>query len=187
MAKERWLPIPGFEGYYEVSDQGRVRSVDRIVETLNSPRVHLKGRLLKASLNTKGYRSVQLHRNNIGKHYLVCHLVLTTFVGPRPPGAFRLHNDDDRLNDCLSNLRYGTSSDNARDRIRNGRNHYSRRTHCKNGHEFTPENTYQKSGSHRVCRECRRISARKSYRIHGKIRPSRAKAPKVSAARVDQS
>lgn len=73
-----------------------------------------------------------------------------------------LHWDDDPRNNRVENLRYGTARDNQLDLIRNGKNHYRNRTHCAQGHEFTPENVYRPPSrpSKRMCRTCIRDRSR---------------------------
>lgn len=122
---ERWLPVLGFEGLYEVSDLGRVRAVER---TLCYERICPSGRvvqvrrhypavLLKPGTVKSGHKLVVLGRGN---PRLVHRLVLDAFVGPRPPGKEALHGDGDPANNRLTNLRWGTRSENMRDAIRHG-------------------------------------------------------------------
>lgn len=122
---ERWRPIPGFEGLYEVSDHGRVRSVDRVHSydrtcrdgrTVTVERTH-KGRLLRPGTVTSGHQLVVLGRGN---SRLVHALVLTAFVGPRPDGHDSCHIDGDPAHNHLTNLRWGTRSENMQDAIRHG-------------------------------------------------------------------
>lgn len=68
-------------------------------------------------------------------------LVANSFLGPRPAGLDTLHIDGDKTNNAVTNLRYGTRSENELDKVRHGTHHHSAKTHCKSGHEFTPENT----------------------------------------------
>ena len=66
---------------------------------------------------------------------------MEAFAGPCPGGLEIRHLDGDAANNRLSNLAYGTSSENGYDITRHGRNNHANKTHCDNGHEFTPENT----------------------------------------------
>ena len=150
---ERWLPVPGYEGVYEVSDLGRVRSMDR----LDSRGRKRRGRVLSPRKTTRDHRSISLCLNAVSRSFQVHHLVLTAFVGPRPEGLEGCHWDDDPTNNCLSNLRWDTRSANVRDSVRNGTHHMARVTHCPEGHAYTPENTYVYPRGNRACRECRRI------------------------------
>lgn len=78
-------------------------------------------RPLKVRLNRTGYHRAVLYAGLIRREEFVHLLVLEAFVGPRPEGLFGLHKDDDRSNNSLSNLYYGTSQQNWADRKRNGR------------------------------------------------------------------
>lgn len=116
--KEQWKQIPGYPGY-EVSDQGRVRSVDRYVETSNGQRRFYRGQMLRPGrMNEQGHVSVALgKRNSVCVHVAV----LTAFKGPCPPGCEGLHGDGDGSNNRLTNLRWGTRSENNRDITRAGK------------------------------------------------------------------
>lgn len=109
---ERWLPAIGFEGRYEVSDLGRVRSFMRGT-----------GRVLLPDVGRNGYHRVALWggiRANTKKH-LVHRLVLAAFVGPSPAGMEARHKDGDSGNNSLSNLEWATHSDNLKDRTGHGK------------------------------------------------------------------
>jgi hypothetical protein len=161
-AGERWLPIPGWEGFYEVSDCGRVRSLARMVQRSTGAMHPVKSRFLTPRKATRTeHLSVALTRNNQCSNHSVHRLVMAAFVGPCPEGLEVLHRDDNPRNNHLGNLRYGTRSENHRDRVRNGIHHNARRTHCIRGHEFTPDNTiYSKNSKrfgNRACRTCKRL------------------------------
>jgi hypothetical protein len=154
---EKWRPVVGYEGFYEVSDHGRVRGVDRIVKcgAYGGTRPQY-GQVLLPSSNGLGRYQVGLNKEGRQRLYQVHRLILAAFIGPCPLGREGLHWDDDTSNNHLSNLRYGTRSENRHDRVRNGRDQNARRTHCIHGHEFTPENTYlsiKRPGS-RQCKAC---------------------------------
>jgi hypothetical protein len=150
---ERWLPVVGYEGIYEVSDLGRVRSVDRLTSRGN----RLRGRVLKERRLPTGRPRVSLAFNARTVDAYPYRLVLEAFVGSCPPGMEALHWDDNFDNNALSNLRWGTRTDNMRDMSRNeGGN--AGITHCPAGHLYSVENTYIYPGKrkHRGCRECGR-------------------------------
>ncbi|WP_353935882.1 NUMOD4 motif-containing HNH endonuclease [uncultured Corynebacterium sp.] len=131
-----WRPVYGFEGLYEVSSSGRVRSVDRIAaDGLR----RLKGVEL-SRIKTGKYYGVSLYKDNTRSQKLIHHLVLEAFVGPRPEGLFGLHYDDNPENNALGNLRWGTKSENGYDAVRNARHHASQKTHCKRGHPLATPN-----------------------------------------------
>lgn len=156
---ETWLPIPGYEGSYEVSDRGQVRSLDRMVGDSLMPngRKFVKGRMLQ-QVSIKGYEAVSLSRREKKRGY-IHHLVLLAFVGPKPDGLVVRHINGDRLDNRLENLAYGTYSDNNQDTVRHGRHHEASKTHCPNRHQYTEENTYRYSNGNRRCRTCDHVRA----------------------------
>jgi len=116
---EEWKAISGYEGVYEVSSFGRVRSLDRI-DSIGRVR---NGRMKATPVDKKstGYRFVRLCNGGIAKKLDVHVLVLEAFVGPRPsPAMEACHGDGDRSNPVLSNLRWDTPSGNAKDRWKHG-------------------------------------------------------------------
>jgi len=130
-APERWLPVAGWKDY-EVSDLGRVRSLDRQVEVemWYGPTVrHYRGKMLRqhAGPGTHGYPQVGLSQGGKEKSYLVHQIVLEAFVGPCPPGMEALHGPAGKLDASLANLHYGTRSENVRDRVRDGQDNRGER------------------------------------------------------------
>lgn len=150
---EEWRSVPAFPGY-QISSWGSVFS-------------QKTGRELSAAPNKGGYRQVNLRRDGEGHRRYVHQLVATTFVGPRPDGAEVRHLDGDRSNNTVANLVYGTTAENAQDRVRHGRDQNARKTHCKRGHAFDEANTYRFSNARqphgRACRTCNRAAARRSH------------------------
>lgn len=157
--QERWLPVPGFEGKYDVSDQGRVRSW----VTRGVPKPHVLSDVPK---NGYGHPICALYQEHTQRSLHSVHaLVLLAFVGPRPDGMLTRHLDGDPTNNHLSNLVYGTPSENAMDAVRHGTNCQAVKTHCPSGHEYTPENTYVRPGfGHRLCRTCQRVGGQRRRR-----------------------
>lgn len=89
-------------------------------------------------------------------------VVLEAFVGAQPDGLHGLHRDDNKRNNQVGNLYWGTPSQNNYDASRNGRNWQTHKTHCKNKHAFTPENTIIRSDNGcRQCRACNRDAQRR--------------------------
>lgn len=116
---ENWLPVLNSEGRYEVSDLGRVRSVDRMVPHGRGGGLRIrKGQILKPGRKPSGHLSVAIGKgNSVDVHVLV----LTAFCGPPPQGHWALHRDDNPSNNVLENLRWGTPSENIHDAIANGK------------------------------------------------------------------
>lgn len=151
---ERWLPVPGWEGYYSVSDHGRVRSDLRTVINRNAKTMTVRERILRPGRAQSGHLHVMLYRDGRGTTAKVHQLVLLAFVGECPANSEGLHWDDNPGNNFLTNLRYGTKSDNRRDSVRNGRHHQAKKAQCVHGHKFTIANTIVRSNGTRNCRAC---------------------------------
>lgn len=150
---ETWSPVPDYE-FYEVSDQGRVRSLDRTVPSRWGTPKRTRGRVLRQSSQGR-YLVVTLYRDGEPKTALVHRLVLLAFVGPCPDGQEGLHANDIGTDNRLANLRWGTPGENAQDCLKNGNHWRGNATHCPNGHERTTENTYvAASTGYRYCRVC---------------------------------
>jgi hypothetical protein len=120
---ENWRDIPGYEGRYQVSDLGRVRSVARSVLLVNRfgrpERRNYAGQILKPGPMTKqGHLSVALGKGN---SQCVHTLVLSTFVGERPPGFEGRHVNGDASDNRLSNLAWGSRTANNIDVTLHGR------------------------------------------------------------------
>jgi hypothetical protein len=117
---EIWLPIRDYEGYYEVSNCGRVRALARTIIFVNGYSRRFAARDISTNALVSGYRSCALWRDNVGERVLVHRLVLEAFVGPAPFGWECRHKNGDRLNATLSNLCWGTSKENGEDRVAHG-------------------------------------------------------------------
>lgn len=113
---EEWRPVLGYEGQYEVSSIGRVRSLNRIVMNRGKG-VAKPGKHLTPHLSMFGYFNVRLGGRTVSVH----RLVLESFVGPCPPGMEACHfPDPTRTNNAISNLRWDTRSANYGDRVPHG-------------------------------------------------------------------
>ena len=150
MNAERWLPIPGATGY-EASDLGRIRS-SRPCRNLPVPRV------LASKKNMGGYVVFRIRLDDGRYVYKSAHrLVMEAHVGPMPDGMVTRHLNGVRSDNRLTNLAYGTSSQNARDTITHGNNPWSNRTHCGKGHPLSGDNVRPRTDhGGRVCVTCER-------------------------------
>ena len=161
MTTEQWLPVVGYEGSYEVSDQGRVRSLDRVIEnplpsgTIRRQKV--SGReLIPGNQKSGGYFYVNLsHKRQRSFH--VHRLVMDAFVGPKPTALQTRHLNGNPSDNRLANLAYGTVSENAQDTIRHGRNANVNKTECIRGHPLNDTNVRLTKGGRRDCRYCERV------------------------------
>ena len=111
-----WKQVKGFEGKYEVSNLGDVRSITRRFKVAikgGEYSTTRKGRILRAGGSKSGHLSVVLGRGNTKSVHA---LVLTAFVGDRPKGMDTRHKDGNPANNKLSNLHWGTRADNIRDK-----------------------------------------------------------------------
>jgi hypothetical protein len=119
---EKWLPVREYEGIYEISSIGRVRSLR-------------KNRLLSPWVSKKGYFIVDLTKEGVRTHRSIHSLVAEAFIGKRPNGLVIRHLDGNPTNNIPENLAYGTQSENEQDSVRHG-------THYRN-HKLTVEQAKQ--------------------------------------------
>lgn len=116
-----WKAVVGYEGIYEVSDVGDVRSLPRTGTRSDGRRYVVSGRVLRCGTHPAGHKHVMLC---VDGHYVtrkVHHLVAEAFLGPWPEGATVVrHLNDDPADNRSENLAYGTQADNIRDCMRNG-------------------------------------------------------------------
>ena len=117
---ENWRDVTGYEGLYQVSDDGRVRSLWRLTPAAVAAGVRKPKLVLKYGSNNQGRLQVTLSRDGVTRRFQVHRLVLTAFAGPCPAGLEGLHNDNNHLDCRISNLHWGTHTENMRDKVRDG-------------------------------------------------------------------
>lgn len=121
-AREVWLPVVGWEGLYEVSNRGRVRSLDRLLiftrvrlKIVQQCRVVRKGRMLVChGQQSSGYLAVNLSREHQMSRKVVHRLVMQAFVGPGAYGEQVNHINGDKCDNRLENLEWVTPAENTR-------------------------------------------------------------------------
>lgn len=108
---EKWKDVIGYEGLYQVSSKGRVRSVDRLVSSAGRFRKE-KGRVKALSANHDGYPRVGLYKGGKGKYFSVHRLVAAAFI-PNPENKPLVdHINGTRNDNRVKNLRWATHSQN---------------------------------------------------------------------------
>lgn len=112
--EETWKDIPGYEGLYQASDLGRIKSLDRIVETSNMYSKLYKGTILKQTLGTTGYLTVKLNTDGKRKTRKVHQLIAMAFLSHKPCGHDKVinHKDFDKTNNNINNLEITTTREN---------------------------------------------------------------------------
>jgi len=160
---ETWRPIPGYEGAYEASDHGRIRSLP---PTGRHSRRH--GIVLKPSPRPdSGHLRVVLIAGGKRRTRYVHDLVLRSFVGAPPEGTEACHGDGNESNNHLSNLRWGTHQSNIIDEVLHGTHANASKTVCPRDHDLVEPNLIrsQLAKGFRSCRACAQAKAFAQY--HG--------------------
>lgn len=160
---ENWKAIVGYEGYYEVSDLGRVRSLDRYIG-----KRFYEGRLISTHFTKFGYERVELNKNNKAVKYTVHSLVAKAFIiKPESDEVLDVcHGPNGKKDNSIGNLRWDTKSNNELDKQRDGTNPLVNKTHCSNGHPYSGSNLRSRVGKNgrmtRGCLSCDRAFAKYS-------------------------
>ena len=120
MTDEIWKPISGYEGVYEVSNLGRVRSCDRIVVCNDGRKYKRKGKVLRQSYDANKYYKVALCKNGKQKNFSVHRLVAQAFI-PNPENKLTVnHKNGDKLDNRVENLEWATREENMQHAYDNG-------------------------------------------------------------------
>jgi hypothetical protein len=161
---EQWRTIPGWEGFYEVSDLGRVRSLDRTIEHPVSGPTRRRGKVLRTTTDDSGHLLLDLKRSGERRTVHVHRLVAETFVPGAAPDLEVRHRDGNPAHNAASNLLWGTHGDNTLDSVGHGTHNQARKTHCPQLHPYDATNTYNDPSGRRQCRTCRRDRDRNTVR-----------------------
>jgi len=124
-SQEIWKEVKGYEGIYEVSNIGRVRSLDRTRKALNNSIAKVKGQMLIPGRAKSGYFTVSLCKDGKGKSFTVHQLVAIAFLNHIPNRYKNIvdHKDNVPSNNCVDNLQIITQRNNAsKDQFRFNRN-----------------------------------------------------------------
>lgn len=117
---EEWRDIPGWDGLYQASSLGRIKSLPRKVRIGQGRWRTTQERVMRPA-ETRGYLKLTLRRPAAeAVTHSVHHLVCEAFHGPRPPGCEVAHNDGTRNNNRPGNLRWASRPENALDRVKHG-------------------------------------------------------------------
>ena len=122
---EIWKDIPGYEGYYQASDRGRIKSLARTVVVPRTKwgqqgKRKVNEAVMALQTDQRNRVFVALRKDGLTKRFTVASLVAAAFIGPRPEGLLVLHGDGDSTNNRASNLRYGDHCDNIEDARKHG-------------------------------------------------------------------
>jgi len=166
---EQWRNVVGYEGYYQVSNMGRVRSVDRVVtDTLGRQRAW-KGKILRTAMgNQYKHFAVSLRKRGTSKTTYIHQIVAMAWIGPCPNGKQVRHGPNGKLDNSVSNLCYGTWSEQHLDKRRDG-THGGRPVRRNDGIEFismavaAEETGCRASNIWRVCNGKRNTAGRYSW------------------------
>ncbi len=122
MERVIWKDIKGYEGYYQVSSHGQVRSLDRIIMNGGFPR-KIKGKILAQTTDRDGYKHLRLRKNGREKSFFVHRLVAEAFVlNFNPEENVQVnHKDENKANNHYSNLEWCTPEYNLNYGTRNQR------------------------------------------------------------------
>lgn len=112
MEQEIWKDIAEFEGYYQVSNLGNVRSVDRLLNCGNHRGIR-KGRELKQKEDKHGYMNVCLSKSQKSKTVRTHRLVAMMFIDNPDNKPYVNHIDGNKTNNCVTNLEWCTSAENC--------------------------------------------------------------------------
>ena len=118
--EEIWKDIQGYEGFYQVSNLGKVKSLKRIVKHNKGGNQNIKEKILKQSLTGSGYLTIVLSKNGIKERFLTHRLVCQSFLNNDLTKRTVNHKDCNKLNNELTNLEWMTDSENQIHSLENG-------------------------------------------------------------------
>ena len=120
MSREIWKDIKDYEGLYQVSSNGIIKSLPRTIIKRNGQHQKRQGKILSPSLDRYGYPKVVLHKNNIKKNESIHKLVGVSFLNKKETQNQINHLDGNKLNNNIKNLEWVSAKDNTQHAIKNG-------------------------------------------------------------------
>lgn len=156
---EIWKDIPGYEGYYQASDQGRIKSLARATPTRNrwGPCIYRqREKVIAGRIDEYGYRRMSLCVAGRRKDEFAHKLVTLAFHGLAPEGCDQVaHYNGDKQDNRPPNLRWASAADNARDKVRHG----------TTANQFGERHSHNKLSEAQV-REIRRTPYFRGFNVH---------------------
>lgn len=125
--KEVWRDVPEYEGYYQVSNMGNVRSLDRTIVRSDGQERFYKGKIFNDSINKDGYRYFTLSNKGVGKTLRASQLVAIAFLGHNPNGSTVIvdHKNGKRTDDRVENLQIVSHRENLTECYRVDKNSFT--------------------------------------------------------------
>lgn len=118
--QEIWKDIPNYEGYYQISSLGRVKSLERHIVYKDGRERTYPSVIISNRVGTNGMELCTLTKNNRKKNIEIHRMVSIVFIGDCPKGYDICHIDGNCLNNNINNLKYDTRSENRIDNYRYG-------------------------------------------------------------------
>jgi len=170
---EEWRDIKGYEGLYQISNLGRVKSIERTNFDKSGSRYNIHEKILKIEINRNGYKYVGLWKDNIG-HQKEIHRVMAVAFIPNPENKPMVdHHDKNPLNNNLNNLRWCTRAENRYNQITNSstgiKNVSLDKRHDVYRVQFHIGGTYQHFGSYKTLEEATVVANAKRHELHGEF------------------
>lgn len=154
---ETWMPVVGWERYYQISDLGRVKSNEREIRRRHTGPFIKKERVLKTQTHRQGYAVVSLQAEGRSATVKIHRLVAEAFI-PNPLSLpLVLHGRNGISDNSTLNLRWGTASENNVDTVRDGAHWQSKKKRCPQDHPYSGKN----SAGSRICRVCSREASKR--------------------------
>jgi hypothetical protein len=116
MMKEIWKDIAGYEGYYQISNTGSVKSLDRVINVIDGKRIydkHLTGKILYQRRHGKGYKTVSLLKDCESKSVYIHRLVAQAFIPNDANCPMINHKNAVKNDNCAENLEWCTNGENV--------------------------------------------------------------------------